>query len=538
MTESPSWLLDGDIRCMTEMIPCSDRILLATDVYVPGGRASPGPTIVERTPYDRRNPELRAMASFFAGRGYNVVLQDTRGRGDSEGMFQHYIARPHEGEDGAALLDWIIGQPWSDGQVGTTGLSYTGANQQALAIMNHPALKSQVILDAGINYFRRCVREDGAFVFAQLGVYALNMALTSPQARNDPLLRARLDAVRARATDWYARAPWKAGDSPVSALPEYEAWLLHAQDNPSENDTWRNPAMMLEPFIDAYPDIPKLLVTSWYGHHVWSTFLKLDAFRGHRSPTKALVGTWIHTSPYGDSRVSGDADFGPAASLNMNEIRLRWFDATLRGHGSDRVAQVPAVTYFVMGGGAGTRNPANRLDHGGRWAEATRWPPEGGADLRLRLAAEGGLEVEAPQLPGRRRIAVDLDAPVPTIGSSLRNPDIMPGFISSGGVDQVERRDVHRSPGTGLPLSSRADVAAFRTAPFDTAVEIAGPITLRLWLSAGARACDLSVKIVDEYPPSATWPNGFALNVADHYQRFASWTLFIQSASHELCTPP
>jgi putative CocE/NonD family hydrolase len=466
MTESPSWLLDGDIRCMTEMIPCSDRILLATDVYVPGGRASPGPTIVERTPYDRRNPELRAMASFFAGRGYNVVLQDTRGRGDSEGMFQHYIARPHEGEDGAALLDWIIGQPWSDGQVGTTGLSYTGANQQALAIMNHPALKSQVILDAGINYFRRCVREDGAFVFAQLGVYALNMALTSPQARNDPLLRARLDAVRARATDWYARAPWKAGDSPVSALPEYEAWLLHAQDNPSENDTWRNPAMMLEPFIDAYPDIPKLLVTSWYGHHVWSTFLKLDAFRGHRSPTKALVGTWIHTSPYGDSRVSGDADFGPAASLNMNEIRLRWFDATLRGHGSDRVAQVPAVTYFVMGGGAGTRNPANRLDHGGRWAEATRWPPEGGADLRLRLAAEGGLEVEAPQLPGRRRIAVDLDAPVPTIGSSLRNPDIMPGFISSGGVDQVERRDVHRSPGTGLPLSSRADVAAFRTAPF------------------------------------------------------------------------
>ena len=44
------------------------------------------------------------MAYFFAARGYNVVLQDTRGRGDSEGVFQHYFARPHEGEDGADLL--------------------------------------------------------------------------------------------------------------------------------------------------------------------------------------------------------------------------------------------------------------------------------------------------------------------------------------------------------------------------------------------------------------------------------------------------
>jgi len=519
-----SWLLDGHVRRITAMVGATDGTQLATDAYVPLDRPGPAPTIVERTPYDRRNPELLAMASFFAGRGYNVVLQDTRGRGDSDGMFQHYIARPHEGEDGATLLDWICRQDWSDGQVGTTGLSYTGANQQALAIMGHKALRSQVILDAGNNYFRRCVREDGAFVFAQLGVYALNMAITSPQARKDPLLRARLDLVRRSARDWYARGPWRAGDSPVSALPEYEAWLLHAQDNPVENDTWRNPAMMLEPFIDQYPDIPKLLITSWYGHHVWSNFLKMDAFKSHRSPTKMMIGTWIHTSPYGPSSSSGDTEFGPAASLNMNEIRLRWFDATLRGLRPEDTEHVPAVTYFMMGGGRGGKDAANRLEHGGQWKSTQQWPPAGGSDLVFRLVADGTLSAQAPVEGSRRTIAVDLDHPVPTIGSSIRNPDIMPGFISSGGMDQVERNDVHRSPGTGLPLSSRHDVAVFRSPVLVEPLEITGPLTVRLWISAGAAAADLSVKIVDEYPPSPTWPNGFALNIADHYQRFASWT--------------
>lgn len=524
MSRISSWLLHGNVKRTTVMVPVTDETKLATDIYVPLDRSDPAPTIMERTPYDRRNPELLKMASQFVGRGYNVVLQDTRGRGDSEGMFQHYIARPHEGEDGNAVLDWICQQGWSDGQVGTTGFSFTGANQQALAIMRHPALRSQVIFDAGSDYFRRCVREDGAFVFAQLGVYALNMAISSPQARKDPLLRARLDAVRRSAKDWYARAPWRAGDSPVSALPEYEEWLLHAQDNPVENDTWRNPAMMLEPFIDQYPDISKLFVTSWYAHHAWSNFRKMKAFESHLSPTKLLIGTWIHTSPYGFARNSGDTDFGPDASLNMNEIRLRWFDATLRGKESDELNRVPTITYFAMGGGRGGRDSENRIEHGGKWKTAMSWPPSDGADLVLRLGATSNLSMDARSVQHRRTVSVNLDHPVPTIGSSLRNPDIMPGFISSGGVDQVERSDVLRSPGTGLPLSSRPDVAVFRSAVFKKPLEIVGPLTIRLWVSAGTTACDLSLKIVDEYPASADWPNGFALNVADHYQRFASWT--------------
>jgi putative CocE/NonD family hydrolase len=523
-TSSPDWLLRGPVRRTRVMVPTRDGTRLAADAYVPTDREAPGPTIVERTPYDRRNGEMLALASAFVARGYNVVIQDTRGRGDSEGVFQHYIAMPHEGEDGYDLLDWITAQDWSDGTVGTTGLSFTGSNQQSLAITGHPALKSQVILDAAINYFRRTVREDGAFVAGQLGTFALRMALTSPEARRDPRLRAELEKVRDRAKDWFGRAPWREGDSPVSALPAYERWLLFAQDNPVENETWRNPQMNLEAHIEKYPDIPILMVTSWYGHHQWSTFRKLDAFAHHKSPTRVLVGTWIHASPYGDSAFSGQAMFGPAATVSMNQIRIRWFGATLRGENVEALAASPRITYFVMGGGSGRRDPDGKIEHGGRWTFAESWPPAGGADLALHLTAAGRLDSEAPAKPGRRTIAANLDAPVPTIGSSIQNPEIIPGFLVTGGADQVERPDAHLSPGTGLPLSSRPDVAVFRTAPLDEPLEITGPIYVKLWLSASAPSCDISVKIVDEHPKSGDWPGGFALNIAEHHQRFASWT--------------
>ncbi|HQZ11428.1 MAG TPA: CocE/NonD family hydrolase [Devosia sp.] len=525
MASLETWILTGKVSRSVVMVPTRDGTKMCADVYVPTDRKGPGPTIVERTPYDRRNGELVRMAGFFAARGYNVVLQDTRGRGDSEGVFQHYLAHPHEGEDGHDLLNWIDAQDWSNGKVGTTGFSFTGSNQQSLAITKHPTLKSQVVFDAAINYFKRTVREDGAFVIGQLGTFALRMAITSPEARRDPLLRAQLDAVKARASDWYARAPWRAGASPVSALPAYEEWLLHAQDNPRENERWRNPQMMIEPYLDQYPDIPILTLTSWYGHHAWSTFLRLDRFKSHTAPKKVVVGTWVHTGPYGATTSSGDTEFGPDAALDPNEMRLRWFDATLRDIDRELPTKIPTISYFQMGGGSGAKDPDNRLLHGGGWRTTDVWPPTGGADLKLFLTPAGKLHVSASAEQGTQRLTANLEKPVPTIGSSIKNPDAaIPNFISSGGVDQVERKDVHLSPGTGLPLISRHDVLAFRSDPLEAALDITGPLYIRLWLSATTKACDLSLKIVDEYPSSSSWPNGFALNIADHYQRFATWT--------------
>jgi uncharacterized protein len=518
------WLIYGTTSRRTTMVVCRDGCQLATDAYVANGSDGPAPTIVERTPYGRRDPELLDMAAFFTARGYNVVLQDTRGRGDSEGMFQHYLARPHEGEDGHDLLTWICEQPWSDQQVGTTGLSYTGANQQSLAITGHPALRAQAIFDAGLNYFRHTVREEGAFVLGQLGMYALRMAISSPQARRDPVIRAALERSRELASAWFMRAPWRRGDSPVSALPEYEDWLLFAQDTVEYGKGWDNPQMNLEPHIDQYPDIPVLMVTSWYGHHQWATFRKLQLLAGHTAPKRVVVGTWLHADPYGHPDHVGQVFFGDRSSLNMNELRLRWFDAHLRDIGRPLLDPVPSVTYFRMGGGSGVRDSNGRLVHKGSWRGASSWPPPGGADACWYLSGQGRLTHASAEDTSTRELVVDLAAPVPTVGSSIRDPDLLPGFLTSGGRDQREVPEVLGSPGSNLPLSARHDVAAFRSEPLAEALDLTGALYVDLWLTSSSPACDIAVKVIDEYPPSPDWPEGFHLNVTEAFRRLASWT--------------
>lgn len=520
------WLLGGQAQRSTEMVAAPDGVRLATDVYL--GRAaaegSAAPTIIERTPYDRRADASTRMAQYFVARGYNVVLQDTRGRGDSEGMFQHYFARPHEGEDGYALLDWVVAQPWSDGTVGTTGLSYTGSNQQSLAILGHPALKTQVILDAGINYFKNCVRENGAFVRAQLGKYALKMALTSPQARTDPTLRAALEDSERNYRHWFSLPRWQRGHSPVSALPEYEDWLLYAQDEVDYGPGWANPQMNLEPYLDDYPDLPLLMVTSWYGHHQAATLDKLAHFAGHRSPKRLIIGPWIHTYGYGEFSLIGDVDVGDEGALNMDEIRGRWFDAFLRGQQPERVDTTPRITYYLLGTGTGQRNLDGHLDHGGTWREADTWPPAEAQQVSLALTGTRELAHDDRDRGGSVALRVNLATPVPTIGGSIKDSPPMGGLMRDGAQDQRELEGSLRSSGSGLPLAARPDVAAFRTDPLAAEADLTGPIFIDLWLRSESPSCDLAVKIVDEHPRSPHWPNGYAMNLSEIYLRFASWT--------------
>jgi putative CocE/NonD family hydrolase len=74
-------------------------------------------------------------------RGYAVVIQDVRGRYASDGEFVPY---QNEGKDGYDTIEWAARQPWSDGNVGTFGLSYPGAVQWLAAVENSPHLKAMV----------------------------------------------------------------------------------------------------------------------------------------------------------------------------------------------------------------------------------------------------------------------------------------------------------------------------------------------------------------------------------------------------------
>src|SRR6266487_209856 len=102
------------------------------------------PTILIRTPYDK-GFDPYALGPSWAAHGYAVVVQDTRGRYQSEGVW-HWLT--DDGPDGLDTVDWITRQPWSNGDVGMWGISYLGGTAHALAMAGDAHLKTVIPIDA------------------------------------------------------------------------------------------------------------------------------------------------------------------------------------------------------------------------------------------------------------------------------------------------------------------------------------------------------------------------------------------------------
>ena len=97
--------------------------------------AAPAPTILVRTTYDKERAQDTARCRTVRAERLRLRHPGRRGRYKSDGPFYHGI---YEADDGRDTIDWIASQPWSNGKVGMTGISYLGAVQCAAAISGRP----------------------------------------------------------------------------------------------------------------------------------------------------------------------------------------------------------------------------------------------------------------------------------------------------------------------------------------------------------------------------------------------------------------
>jgi len=499
-------------------VAARDGTALATDLYLParGGAPAAGrfPVLVERTPYDKRRAVLVRSARYFARRGYAVVLQDVRGRFASQGEW--YFLSAVEGPDGFDTLAWITAQPWCDGKVGTMGLSYTAANQQATAIEHPPGLAAQFLCDGGYSYFHRTLRQGGAMELGVLLPYAFRMArYGGRELAGDAAARRAFEQAWRDMRQWIGRLPLREGASPLRLAPSYERWFLDMQTTADYTDFWKHPGVSLAEHVDRYPDLPVFMQTSWYGHHIWATTERFNALRERiASPVRMLIGHWTHG--YDDYARSwcGEVDFGMDAMLDsLDDLRITWFDRWLKGLATG-IEEHPPVRLFVMGGGDGRRDAEGRMRHGGRWRDEQEWPLARTRHERWFLHGDGRLSREPPADGAPpSRYTFDPRDPVPTIGGNTQNP-MLPQLIQGGAFDQRGRSDLWVCRDT-LPLASRPDVLCFRSAPLGGDLEVTGPITVKLWVASSAPDTDFTAKLVDEHPPNDDYPEGFAMNLAD-----------------------
>jgi uncharacterized protein len=507
------------------MIPLRDGVRVATDLYFParGGQKVEGqyPVILTRTPYDKTNHA--ATGRFYAERGYVAAMQDVRGRYMSEDEFYAFA---HEGPDGYDAVEWLAGQAWCNGRVGTMGASYEAAVQSALASLNPPHLAAMIVTFGPSSYYHHSMRQNGALE-QRFVTYAFGMATTSQEALADPVLKAALDEAAANIWDWVRSGAIREGTSPLHLVPSYERWCLDLLTKVTYDEYWQQPGYGPRPYYDQHANVPTLYVGGWYDTYTRATvenFVELS--RRQQAPVHLLMGPWHHGG-VGDPAV-GDLSFHPEGALSHYEsLRLQWFDQYLKDLPT-KAAQASPVRYFLMGGGRGLEGGTQIIEHGGHWCEEAAWPPPGLTPTPYYFHAEGTLSTEPPSAEvAATRYNFDPRDPVPTIGGNLSAIAIPPG-----GYDQ--RNDSRFPFAQGrLPLSARQDVLCFETAPLAEDLVIAGPLVVKLWVATDGPDTDFTAKLMDVYPPGGAYPAGCALNLADSIIRLRFREGFEQEALAE-----
>lgn len=494
------------------MISMRDGVRLAADIYRPARDGQPAdgtfPALLQRTPYGKAGAE--AEARYYAERGYVVVMNDVRGQFGSEGTWRMMVDDP---EDGYDVVEWIAAQPWSDGQVGTFGTSYPGGTQHALAELNPPHLTTMVPVDALSNTAVAGMRHGGAFELRFLN-WAFFQSPRSPQALANPALRAALDEQARRIREHADALPLFPGTSPLRVVPQLESWIVKALRSGPEDPMWHVKGMSVVDHINDYADVTVLHITGWYDSWTRQVAMNYEALAKTKESRQWLVvGPWVHGSQR--SNVAGEVEFTEDAALDLDGLRLRWYDRWMRGE-ENGVEEDAPVWLYVMGTGDDRRSSEGRLLHGGTWRSEREWPIARTISTPMYLHSDGTLSASKPTIAeSRTTYRFDPDRPVPTIGGNISSNT---NLMTNGGYDQRPREDTHAA-GNSLPLSERPDVLVFRTEPLPEAVELTGTVEVVLWVASSALDTDFTAKLVDEIPPNADYPLGYDLNIGDSILR-------------------
>jgi putative CocE/NonD family hydrolase len=431
----------------TVRMPMRDGVVLATDLFFPGSGSPPYPVVLIRTPYNKE--WIAGYGQYYARAGFAVALQDVRGRWASEGEWVPFV---HEGEDGYDAIEWLGTQEWSTGKVGMVGGSYSGTAQFAAALLKPPHLVTIVPNVAAAMPDANIPRDGGALALG----WALRWTDIVENARTGRDMQAKVQ--HSLQTDW---------SGPLSGLPVvdldrsvvggevsyFRDWVHHVPGD----DYWDS-VSFLEGLEEV--DIPVFLQSGWFDPGTRGTRLAFEhLIRGGNRHVRMILGPWAH----GDrgSRDLNGIDMGAAAERDlMNEYR-KWLEFFLMTDAHD-VEDEPAVELYVMGTN--------------RWINGPQYPPAAVEVRPLYLAGApsqhgGGMLSwdRPPQNDAADVFTYDPSRPTPSFHAAIKR----------GALAAYRAR-----------VDTGRDVLVYESATFDEALDIVGPIEMKLYASSSAKDTD------------------------------------------------
>lgn len=461
-------------------IPMVDGTILRADIYRP---SEPGtyPVIVGRVGYKLRDwpgDIYTITGEYYSRSGYVVVWQNVRGTFGSEGNFSPFKDDAWgENQDGFATIEWASQQEWSNGKVGTLGVSYSGLTQYLLAPTRPPHLETMFV-QMGWGSARNCMFYNGIFELYNTEWWPLGMTLLQIQddTRTPGIEDSRflLQKTLGDIYSWHRHLPLNINPSLEGLADWYFDWLKHPEDGPY---WWSTDLATMYNEVD----VPILHWNGWFDYRVDAS---IDAYLGIKTNGKSekcrnnqrlVIGPWNHFSA-----PTGEIDFGPQAVLNADEYRMKWYNYWLKGI-DNGIMDGPEVNVFLMGEN--------------RWIGFDDWPPNNVIDscLYLREADtacygslnNGRLTCFPPKNHEKNDTYLyDPDEPVP----SLRT------FMDTGPRDyrQIENR-----------------VLTYTTDILKNDMTLIGEVKVILFGMSSAEDTDWIVRLCD------VWPDGRSMSVCE-----------------------
>lgn len=423
-----------------KLVVMRDGIRIAVDIYLPDSQLPHG-AVLYLGPYRKDdyilNGSMAQLPQMLTDRGLALVIADARGTNDSEGTAP-VIFSEDEQQDGYELVEWIAAQPWCNGNVGMTGVSYGFWTSVMTAALRPPHLRTIVPIHGSVSWFY-CVHQGGMPM--SFGYHANYLALMlSLQGSPPGFMDERFDQL------WADR------------IRETEPWSMDWFDRMADDASYESSS--LAPRYDRV-QVPVFAIGAWWDRYPGDALKLAEELSG---PVKVLIGPWQHMRP--DHAVPG-----PRVSY---EVVIRWFEHWLNGV-QNGVMDEPRFTYYMQDYAAPT---SYRSHMPGKWRQSTRWPIPDAKVVRLHLASGNALQ-GTPASPGSCQYDYD-----PMAGA---HGGLSGGIYGGIAMPEDQRAEIEHS-------------AVFYGATLTQSIEIVGCPLVRMRFSSTASRMGVVVRLCDAAP--------------------------------------
>lgn len=402
-------------------IPMRDGVRIAIDVIRPADPAPPGdgppfdaapsdgpprvPAVMSMTRYWRsfrlRVPQSPGsvpispntpLHTALLDRGIAVVAVDGRGTGASEGAWPHPWS-VDEVADHREIVDWIVAQPWSNGRVAATGISYEGTTAMLLAASGHRAVVAVAPGSFEFDAFADIAFPGGVLDRSFMSAWSESASLLD-EDRSPPLFGTvgRLLVAGARPVDEDRRRVELTKIVAARANPSVfdSVARIRFADDPYGGQDVSLTDLSVRSYLPALREhaVPAQVWGSWMDGATADMALRL--FAELPSVREARIGAWIHTGEKHASPFAEGAAPNPTAHDRRVQI-IEFLEGPLRGE--PQPGHEKLIHYFTMGEE--------------RWHSTPTWPPATARPTTSYLGAEGALLAERPVTVATERVMLD-----------------------------------------------------------------------------------------------------------------------------------